>query len=69
MDYSSDFNGVRMWKFQPALCLYVLILAVAVKSAGTPANIDEIFLGRCHEYQQVMRPDLFVNGFVDYCRK
>lgn len=54
-----------MWKFQLTLCLYVLILAVAVKSAGTPANIDEIFLGRCHEYQQVMRPDLFVNGSKD----
>lgn len=45
----------------PALFLATFLV---VASSAASINLDEIFLGRCHEFQQVMRPDLFANSSI-----
>lgn len=44
------------------LLLLLSMIVTVVDGSNTPSNLEEIFIGRCYEYQQITRPDLFLNG-------
>ena len=43
------------------------VLQKSETGLGTTRNLEQIFIGRCWEYQEVIRPDVFLDRLV-VCR-
>lgn len=50
-----------------AVCLIGFMVSVVSGGKATPRNLEQIIVGRCEEYQHVVRPDLFNSTTVKNC--
>lgn len=55
------FGGIFVTLGIPVLFLAIVLL----DASAVQLNLDEQFLGRCYEFQQVIRPDLFTTDVKD----